>query len=119
MKNSFILVISGPTAVGKSNLAERLAAMFPAELIIGDMGQCYTPFTIGTAKPDWRNSPIPHHLFDILDEPRNITVVEYYHKVQQTLTDIWQRNRLPIIVGGSSFYLASLFFPPKYTAQKS
>ena len=114
-----MLVISGVTAAGKSGLAERLAAMLSAEIINGDMGQCYTPFSIGTAKPNWRNSSIPHHLFDIIDEPRNLTVVEYYQKVQQKLVDIWQRNCLPIIVGGSSFYLSSLFFPPKKAAQQS
>lgn len=119
MKNPFMLVISGPTAVGKSSLAEQLAAMVPSEIINGDMGQCYTPLTIGTAKPDWRNTSIPHHLFDIINEPRNLTVVEYYEKVQETLAAIWKRNRLPIIVGGSSFYLASLFFPPKISAQSS
>jgi len=119
MKRPFMLIISGPTAVGKSSLAERLAGLIPAEIINGDMAQCYTRLSIGTAKPDWRNSPIPHHLFDIIDEPRDFTVVEYYQKVQQALMDIRQRDKLPIIVGGSGFYLHSLFFPPKQVVQRS
>lgn len=114
MKTPFMLVVSGPTAVGKSNLVEQLVRIIPAEIINVDMGQCYVPFTIGTAKPLWHNSPNTYHLFDIINEPRDFTVVEYYQKVQQKLIDIWSRNHLPIIVGGSSFYLASLFFPPKY-----
>jgi tRNA dimethylallyltransferase len=114
MKRPFLLVVSGPTAVGKSNLVEQLSRMISAEIINGDMGQCYTPFSIGTAKPHWRNSPIAYHLFDIINEPRDFTVVEYYQKVREKVIDIWSRNHLPIIVGGSGFYLASLFFPPKY-----
>lgn len=115
MKKPYVLIISGPTSIGKSDLIEQLSYMIPSEIINGDVGQCYTPFSIGTAKPNWKNSLTSHHLFDIIDEPRDFTVVEYYQKVQQTLVNIWKRNRLAIIVGGSSFYLFSLFFPPKYS----
>lgn len=76
-----------------------------------DMGQLYTPLSIGTAKPDWRHEKVPHHLFDAIDEPRNCTVIEYRERLLPILQDIWSRGKLPILVGGSGFYLKSLFFP--------
>lgn len=112
MLQNFMLVLAGPTGVGKSALAEKLAAHIPAEIINMDVGQFYTPFSIGTAKPAWRDSPIPHHLFDILDEPKNFTVVDYRRLLLETLEQVWSRGALPIVVGGSAFYLRSLLFPP-------
>lgn len=112
------LIIYGPTGVGKSDLAEQLAAQLPAEIINMDLGQCYTPLTIGTAKPDWHHSPIKHHLFDILNEPRHFSVVEYRSRLLSTLDEIWSRGKLPVIVGGSGFYLKSIFFPPTTVSAK-
>lgn len=109
----YLLIITGPTAVGKTDLALQLAARIPTEIINIDVGQFYEPLTIGTAKPDWRSSPIPHHLFDILSEPKDYTVVAYREQLQELVKDIWQRNKLPICVGGSLFYVQSLFFPPR------
>lgn len=109
--NNHIIIIAGPTGIGKSALAERIAARIPADIINMDVGQFYTPFTIGTAKPLWQKSPIPHHFFDILDEPINMSVVEYRERLLALLPDIWARGRMPILVGGSAFYLKSLLFP--------
>ena len=75
--NRTMIIISGPTAAGKSDFALELAQRIPSEIINMDMGQMYTPLSIGTAKPDWSSSPIVHHLFDTIDTPRNYTVVEY------------------------------------------
>lgn len=108
-----MLIIAGPTAVGKSDFAEKIAAALSAEIVNADMGQCYTPLSIGTAKPDWQASSIPHHGFDTINDPRDLTVIEYRNRLKVILEDIWQRGKLPIVVGGSSFYLASLFYPPK------
>lgn len=108
-----MLIIAGPTGVGKSDFAETLARLIPAEIVNIDMGQCYMPLSIGTAKPAWQESDIPHHLFDIIDDPRDLTVTQYRERLQKTLENIWQRGKLPIVVGGSSFYLNSLFFPPR------
>ncbi len=113
LRYPYMLIIAGPTGVGKSDFAEMLARVLPAEIVNADMGQCYTPLTIGTAKPNWRSSHIPHHGFDTINEPRDLTVVQYREQLKAIVTDIWQRGNLPIVVGGSSFYLASLFFPPK------
>ncbi len=107
-----MIIIFGPTGVGKTDLAEQLAAQLPSEIINADLGQFYTPFSIGTAKPDWRNSPVVQHLFDSINEPQMISVTEYRDQVMQKLEEIWNRNSTPIIVGGSGFYIQSLFFPP-------
>src|SRR5579863_8271250 len=112
IKQPFILIFYGPTGVGKTNIALSIAARIPSEIINMDVGQFYTPLSIGTAKPDWENEPVTHHLFDIIDSPRNYTVVEYRTSLQNKIREIVERGNLPIIVGGSSFYLHSLFFPP-------
>ncbi|MGC2310001.1 MAG: tRNA (adenosine(37)-N6)-dimethylallyltransferase MiaA [Candidatus Babeliaceae bacterium] len=108
----FCLIIAGPTGVGKSALAESLAKTFPCDIINADVGQFYVPLSIGTAKPDWKNSDIPHHLFDTLATPCNFSVSEYRKKLLQKLHEVWDKNRIPLIVGGSSFYIRSFFFPP-------
>jgi tRNA dimethylallyltransferase len=107
-----MIIIFGPTAVGKSDFAERLARKVPAEIINMDVGQLYAPLSIGTAKPDWQNSPIVHHLFDELHEPINYTVTQYRDRVLSIAQEIWQKGKVPILVGGSGFYLRSLLFPP-------
>lgn len=111
-----IIILTGPTAVGKTDIADKLAQMFPVEIINADMGQMYEPLTIGTAKPDWKSSAIRHHGFDILNEPHQYTVVAYRQYVMALCQEIWTRNKTPLLVGGSLFYIKSLFFPPKALA---
>lgn len=121
-----IIIIVGPTASGKTALAEKLAGR-PAiatsaaratagEIINADMGQFYTPLTIGTAKPLWREKPFRCHLFDIIDTPETIDVRRYRSLVRTAVDDCLNRQKLPIIVGGSLFYVQSLFFPPREVA---
>jgi tRNA dimethylallyltransferase len=110
MQRPFVLIIYGPTAVGKTDCALGIANHIPAEIINMDVGQFYTPLSIGTAKPDWQQSPIPHHLFDILDTPSNFTISDYRDRVYKLIGDIIARKKVPILVGGSGFYLYSLLF---------
>ncbi len=107
-----IIIIYGPTGVGKSDYAINLAQDFPIEIINGDVGQLYTPFSIGTAKPNWKEEKAPHHLFDVISEPQDFTVVQFRKKVLELCEQIWLRGATPVVVGGSGFYLKSLFFPP-------
>lgn len=107
-----MLIICGPTGAGKTDFSYRLAQAYPIEIINADIGQFYTPLSIGTAKPAWQASPIPHHLFDILNQPVNLSVTEYRNLIEETIIQIWQRNAIPVIVGGSMFYIKTLFFPP-------
>lgn len=109
---NFIGIISGPTGVGKTDFVLKLADHLPIEIINADVGQFYTPLSIGTAKPDWRREQVPHHLFDVLDEPCSMTVMQYRTLAQSLIQECWQRNTIPFFVGGSLFYLQSLLFPP-------
>lgn len=111
-----IIVIYGATAVGKSECAEKLAQEIGGEIINADVGQLYEPLSIGTAKPDWKNSSIKHHFFDVVSSPENFTVMDYRHQVKNLIADIFARGKTPIIVGGSGFYIKSLFFPPPAVA---
>ncbi|MBU1008364.1 tRNA (adenosine(37)-N6)-dimethylallyltransferase MiaA [Candidatus Dependentiae bacterium] len=116
---NYILFVTGPTASGKTDfsikLAERLSMKFgvQAEIINADTGQFYTKLSIGTAKPDWRALSIKHHLFDIVDTPKNFNVVAYRDLLMKTARSIQTQGKLAIVVGGSLFYIRSLFWPPK------
>lgn len=107
------LIITGPTGVGKTDLVLELAKKISCEIINIDVGQFYTPLSIGTAKPNWQEEPVPHHLFDIINEPKNFTVHDYRKLVIEKMEKIWNKNKLPILVGGSGFYIQSLLFPPE------
>ena len=109
----FVFIVYGPTGVGKTDIACAIASRISAEIVNMDVGQFYTPLSIGTAKPDWRNEPVPHHLFDIINEPSSMSVTEYRALLDGTIKDIIKRGNIPILVGGSGFYLHSLLFPLK------
>ncbi|KIX85024.1 hypothetical protein J120_03670 [candidate division TM6 bacterium JCVI TM6SC1] len=109
-----LIIIYGPTASGKTDLSYDLAEYLENEpqIINADLGQCYTPCTIGTAKPvPPYMRAIPHHLFNIIDEPQNISVATYQEKCLLALEQAYAQGGTPVIVGGSGFYIKSLFFP--------
>lgn len=110
----FALIIVGPTASGKSALADRLAQHKNIEVINIDSAQCYKPFSIGTAKPDLSQLDYPAHLFDLIDKPQDLNACHYRVLVQEKIKEISSRGNLPVIVGGSHFYVRSLFFPPHH-----
>lgn len=110
--NNNVLIITGPTGVGKTDLVDEVAKAIPSEIVNLDLGQFYAPFGIGTAKPDWKSHSVKHHLFDVITDPKNYTVVEYRDAVIKKVQEIWDKGKLPILVGGSGFYLLSLFYPP-------
>lgn len=107
------LIITGPTASGKTHLSEILIKNISAHVINADVGQFYKPLTIGTAKPDLTKISYPTHCFDIADKPVDITVVDYRSRVVNIVDNLSQKGICPIIVGGSLFYIKSLFFPPQ------
>lgn len=108
-----VIIIAGPTASGKSDYAENLAREIDGEIVNADAVQMFTRLSVGTAKPDWQSSEIVHHLFDICDQPRDFDVSQYRQVVAQSVCDILNRSRSAILVGGSLFYIKSLFYPPK------
>ena len=114
-----IIIVLGPTGSGKTALAEKLAVDLDGEIINADMGQFYSPLSIGTAKPDYKKTPFKQHLFDICDDPVDFNVKEYRSLVLKTIDDIHKRGKRAIIVGGSLFYVKSLFYPPREFATEA
>jgi tRNA dimethylallyltransferase len=102
-------VILGPTGSGKSDLALRVAAEFSGEVVNCDSLQIFRYFDIGTAKlPFDQRRGIPHHLIDILDPDQLFTAGEYARLAREVLAEISTRGRLPVVAGGTGFYLRAL-----------
>jgi len=104
-----LLAIGGPTGSGKSELALKLAAVFSGEIVNCDSLQIYRRFDIGTAKlsPEERQG-IPHHLIDILNPDEPFTAGEYSRCARPLFAEIAGRGKVPVIVGGTGFYLRAL-----------
>ncbi len=106
-----LLLIVGPTAVGKTELSIILAKKFNGEIISGDSMQVYKLMDIGTAKitkDEMQN--IPHHMIDIVYPDYQFSAAEFQSRVTSIIKDIWARGHLPIIVGGTGLYIESLLF---------
>lgn len=108
----YVIILSGPTASGKTSFSLELAKTLSIEIINADVGQFYKPLSIGTTKPLWEGQKAPHHLFDIINQPNDCTVVQYRKLVIKKINNVWKRGNIPVLVGGSLFYLKSLVFPP-------
>jgi len=105
----FLATVVGPTGSGKSAFALRLAEHFGGEIVNCDSLQLYCGFDIGTAKtlpPDRR--AIPHHLFDVLTPQESYSAGEYAREARKVIAEITARRHLPIVVGGTGFYLRAL-----------
>lgn len=106
-----LLVLVGPTAVGKTKMSIELAKTFNAEIISGDSMQVYRHMDIGTAKikPE-EMAGIPHHLIDIHEPDYAYSVAEFQESCRQLITDIHARGKLPFIVGGTGLYVESVCY---------
>ncbi|MGA2135457.1 MAG: tRNA (adenosine(37)-N6)-dimethylallyltransferase MiaA [Bryobacteraceae bacterium] len=105
-----VVAVAGPTGAGKSELALRIAERFQGEVINCDSLQIYRYFNIGTAKltrAEMRG--IPHHLIDLLDPNEIFTAGEFARQARETLGEISERGKLPVVAGGTGFYLRALF----------
>ena len=101
-----LVAVAGPTGSGKSDLALRLAEEFRGEIVNCDSLQVFRHFDIGTAKlPPAERRGIPHHLIDIADPDQLFTAGEYARLARDTIAEISARGRLPIVAGGTGFYL--------------
>ncbi|MEX1027429.1 MAG: tRNA (adenosine(37)-N6)-dimethylallyltransferase MiaA [Candidatus Paceibacterota bacterium] len=104
-----LLVILGPTATGKSDLAVGLALEFNGEVISADSRQVYRGLDIGTGKitaDEMRG--VPHHCLDIADPDDQLSVTQYKEHAENAIADIGSRGKLPILVGGTGFYIQAV-----------
>ena len=104
-----IIVLVGPTAVGKSALGIELAQRFEGEIISGDSQQVYKELSIGTAKVnELEQAQAPHHLIDVRSVDQGYSAFEFVQEAHQRIREVAERHHLPILVGGTGLYLQSL-----------
>ena len=108
---SSLIVIMGPTGSGKSELALKIAEKLPCEIISADSMQVYREMDIGTAKPTlYEQNMVRHHLIDILDIQKRLDVYFYLKKAEAAIEEIRNKNKIPLIVGGSGMYIRALLY---------
>lgn len=106
---STLVAIVGPTAVGKSDLALRLAELIPAEIVSADSRQVYRYMDIGTGKPTIaERKSVPHHVIDVVDPDEDFSLAMYHELALKAVETVRQRGNLPLLVGGSGLYVWSL-----------
>lgn len=104
-----VIVVQGPTGVGKTAVALELARAVSAEIINADSQQCYRYMDIGTSKPTARErSAVPHHLFSIVDPDEEFNAARFMHEARRCIDDITRRGRVPLVVGGTGLYVRAL-----------
>ena len=111
-----LIVLTGPTAVGKSELSITLASQIGGEIISADSMQVYRHMDIGSAKitPDQMNG-IPHHLIDIMEPSEEFNVVTFQQMAKNVIGGIYARGHVPIVVGGTGFYIQALLYDIDFT----
>lgn len=111
MKKTPVVVIVGPTAVGKTKTGIELAKAFDGEIVSGDSVQVYRGMDIGSAKVTKEEAEgIPHHLIDICDPDDAMSVAMFQQLARAAIDDIYTRGKLPIIVGGTGLYIRSILY---------
>ncbi|WP_232275534.1 tRNA (adenosine(37)-N6)-dimethylallyltransferase MiaA [Paenibacillus sp. 481] len=111
MNKPRLLVLVGPTAVGKTKLSLEMAKAFNCDIISGDSMQVYRGMDIGSAKlPEQEREGVPHYLMDIHDPDEPFSVAEFQDHCRQLIPDISAQGRLPFIVGGTGLYVESVCY---------
>jgi len=112
-KRKKVIVIAGPTGVGKTQLSLIIAKAMGGEIISSDSMQVYRGMDIGTAKPTTQERlEVPHHLIDSRDLDEGFNVVDFYKEANQAIKEIFAKGGVPIVVGGTGFYIHSLIYGP-------
>lgn len=104
-----LIVIAGPTASGKTQTSVQLAKAIGGEIISADSMQVYRGMTIGTAKvlPE-EMAGVPHHLIDVLNPDDGCSIAKFQSMVKEAMTDIYSRGKVPILTGGTGFYIQAI-----------
>lgn len=114
-----LIILTGPTAVGKTALSVKLAKKIGGEIISADSMQVYRYMDIGSAKitPEEMEG-IPHHLIDILDPEDSFNVYTFQSLAKRALEGIYERGRIPIVAGGTGFYIQALLYDIDFTEEE-
>ena len=119
-KKRKLAVIAGPTAVGKSAAAVGLAKRLDGEIVSADSVQVYRGMDIGSAKvTEEQMQGIPHHLISVLDPHENFDIVRFKQMADEAIDDICSRGRLPVMCGGTGFYIQSVIYGIDFTENES
>ena len=115
MKELFIL--AGPTAVGKTEISIKLAQKLNGEIISADSMQIYKSMDVGSAKISKEEMRgVPHHVIDIIEPSEEFSVAEFKERAESAIENITKRNKLPMLVGGTGFYINSLIYNYNFAA---
>lgn len=119
MKKKPLIILTGPTAAGKTKLSIRLAKKVGGEIISADSMQVYKGMDIGSAKikPEEMEG-IPHYLVDVLEPDEEFHVVRFQQMAKDALEQIYANGRIPIVVGGTGFYIQALLYDIDFTENK-
>lgn len=111
-----LVILTGPTAVGKTAASIGLAKAIGGEIISADSMQVYKEMDIGSAKirPEEMDG-VPHHLVDVLDPSEDFNVVLFQQMAKEAMEGIYQRGHIPIVVGGTGFYIQALLYDIDFT----
>lgn len=114
-----VIVITGPTAVGKTKLSIEIAKRLQTDIINGDAYQIYQKMNIGTAKPtDDEKQGVIHHYIDFLDSSKTYSIAEFQKGVRECIDDLTSKNKVPLIVGGSGLYIDSVIKNYQFLEEK-
>ncbi len=114
-----IICIVGPTAVGKTKLSVELAKIYNGEIINADSTQVYKGMDIGTAKVTKEEKEgVPHHMFDIKDVTEDYSVFDYQKDAREKISEIKNKGKIPIIVGGSGYYIKALLYDYEFSNEE-
>ena len=115
-----LIIVTGPTAVGKTGLSIELAKALDGEIISADSMQVYRHMDIGSAKVTKEEmSGVPHHLIDVLEPTEDFNVVIFQKMAKAALAQIYEKGRIPIVAGGTGFYIQSLVYDIDFTENDS
>lgn len=115
-----LIIISGPTGVGKSALAIKLAKILNTEIISADSMQIYKHFDIGTAKVTTDEMDgVKHHMIDIVEPDANFSVKDFKTEANKIIDELHKQGKIPIVVGGTGLYINSLIYNLDFDEQNS
>lgn len=116
MEKKPLIILTGPTAVGKTASSIALAKAIGGEIISADSMQVYKYMDIGSAKimPEEMDG-VPHHLIDVLEPTEEFNVVRFQQMAKAAMEEIYARNHIPIVVGGTGFYIQALLYDIDFT----